>query len=118
MSRVNKMLAIVLIVMFVGSVLSGCSNSAPKCSDSETIELVEQITLQKIAETYGQDTANGMEISVDAIRTTESNDKTGAQQCAAQLTFKGPIGEKSFDITYKSEKTDKGDEFYVTVYGL
>jgi len=114
----NKQSGIILAVLFTGAVITGCSSSAPKCSDTETTDLVKQIAKEQLAKLQGQEIADQIEMSVDAIRTTDSNDKTGAQQCAAQLTLKGPNGENSLDITYTSEKTDKGDEFFVNVYGL
>lgn len=106
------------VLFIVAFGLSACSGGAPKCSAPETIELVKQIVKKELAKSLDQEKINQLEISVDAIRTTDSNEKTGAQQCAAQLKFKGSGGESTHDITYTCEKMDKGDEFYVTVYGL
>jgi len=104
--------------IIVLGVVSGCSNSAPKCSDEKTINLVKQIAKEKLVASFGEKSANMIELSIGAIRTTDSNEKTGTQQCAAQLTMKGEGGSKSADFTYKVEKTDDGEEFFVTAYGL
>lgn len=98
--------------------LSACSSSAPRCSDEETKELVKQIVVEELQKGLPSDAVAKIEISVDAIRTTDTDEKTGAHSCAAQLNLKGPGGAQKHDITYTSEKTDDGDEFYVTVYGL
>lgn len=105
-----------LLLLMVSGVFP--SSGAPKCSDIETTNLVKQIATEKLVGALGQKVANQIKLSVGAIRTTNFNKQTGAQQCAAQLTVKGKAGTKTFDITYKSEKTDDGDEFFVTVYGL
>lgn len=105
-----------LLLLMVSGVFS--SSGAPKCSDTGTINLVKQIAKEKLVAAIGQKAAKTIELSVGAIRTTNYNEKTGAQQCAAQLSLKGESGTKNLDITYKSERTDNGDEFFVTVYGL
>ncbi len=105
-----------LLLLMVSGVFP--SSGAPKCSDTETINLVKQIAKEKLVAGMGQKAADTLKLSVGAIRTTDSNEKTGTQQCAAQLTVKGKGGENTIDFTYKSEKTDKGDEFLVTAYGL
>ena len=106
-----------VIGIFILVLVSGCSNSAPKCSDQKTIDLVLQIAKQELAKKLSQETLDKVGMNLDAIRTTESDEKTGKQKCAAQMIFKGPGGESKADITYASEKTDKGEQ-YVTVYGL
>lgn len=119
MNNINITKVILLsLLFFAGFFFTGCSSSAPKCSDTETTDLVEQITRQELAKLYGQEASNGFQITLAAIRTTDINDKTGAQTCAADVTLKGADGTHSAPITYTSELADKGDEFYVTVYGL
>lgn len=105
-----------LLLLTVSGVFS--STGAPKCSDARTVSLVKQIAREKLVRLVGQGAANSIKISVGAIRTTDFNEKTGSQQCAAQLSVEGKAGTKNLDITYKSEKTDNGDKFFVTVYGL
>lgn len=106
------------VVLIGGLLLAACSNSAPKCADKPTIDLVLQIAREEIVRQLGQPMVNQLEMRLDAIRTTASDSKTGAQQCAAQLIFKGPAGESKSDITYKSERTDQDGRQYVTVFGL
>ena len=107
--------ALVVSAVFLSA---GCSNSAPKCSDKETLDLVKEIAMDTLVEQIGRDFASKVSFAVNAIRTTDVNEKTGAQECAAELEISGPAGVNSIDITYTSEKTYKADEFYVTVYGL
>ena len=111
-------------IVYVGAALviiatlGACSQSAPKCSDSETVQLVKEITRDEMVSQLGQEVSDSIKLEVGAIRTTDFNEKTGSQECAAQLSMTGPGGTETADITYTSEKTDAGKEFYVTVYGL
>lgn len=104
--------------MIIVGALSGCSDTAPKCSDSETQDLVIEISKEELAKQAGKQVADSVTLKLSAIRTTDYNEKTGSQQCVADLELKGQGGTKSIEITYKTELTDDGDEFYVTVYGL
>lgn len=102
-----------LLLSAVGLV-SACSNNVPKCSDPEAADLVLEITLDEIANSYGQARADELSLSLDAIRTTDENDKTGAFDCAAVIDN----GEGTeFPITYTVEVTDD-KRTYVTVFGL
>ena len=109
---------IVMLALCMGVI--GCTNSAPKCSDSETKDLVIHIAHDEMAKLYGQEKAKQIEMELSAIRTTDQNEKTGKYSCAAELIFKGPSGEEleKGAITYTSEITDDGDNFYANVYGL
>mgnify|MGYP006113370931 CR=1 FL=1 len=111
----RTMLALPLIAL-----LAGCSPSVPKCGDSETTDLVKQIANEEMISQLGAESAKLFSYSVNAIRTTDENDKTGAFECAAQLEIhasnKGNSNE--IPITYTVEMTDDGEEFYVNVYGL
>lgn len=119
MRKFSKMAKAIIIALGLASLVfiayALMDNSAPKCSDKGTKNLVLEIVREKLNQVTD---ASGMQIRLNAIRTLESNDKTGAQMCAAQLHFSGSGKETTLDITYKSEKTDKGGEFFVTVYGL
>lgn len=102
-------------------ILAGCSSSAPKCSDSETTDLVLEISYEELARQLGSDLTSVMEkfnLAVNAIRTTDENEKTGAYACAAQLDFIGEGNSESLPITYTVELTDDGEQFYVSVLGL
>lgn len=91
--------------------LSACSNNVPACSDPQATDLVLEITDREL-QLHGLG-ANETSISVDAIRTTGENDKTGAFDCAAELSINGA----AYPITYTVEMTDDNRP-YVTVYGL
>ncbi|NGZ15670.1 hypothetical protein HGG78_18345 [Vibrio aestuarianus] len=108
-------LALPLIVL-----LGGCSPSAPKCGDSETTDLVKEIANDEMINQLGAEAAKIFSYSVNAIRTTDENDKTGAFECAAQLDIHASTTGQSNEIpiTYTVEMTDDGEQFYVNVYGL
>lgn len=105
-------------------ILASCSSTAPKCGDSETLNLVEQI----LAENTVYD-----EFELIYIRTTDKNEETGSFECAANVKMKNTNGgvnfmadnlidmvgvDKEISITYTVELTDSRDEFFVQVYGL
>lgn len=105
-------------VLAIAVTVSACGQSAPKCSDQATTDLVKEISRDELVSQLGQEVSDSIKLKVEAIRTTDFNEKVGSQECAAQLTMSGPGGSESLDITYTSEKTDDGEEFYVTVFGL
>jgi len=111
-------LGLIITAMFLGGSLTGCSQSVPTCSDSEATDLVLQISNAEIVKVHGQEAAKTLELEVQAIRTTDTNSKTGAFSCAANLSMKGPKGSDNVPITYTVEMTDNGEEIYVNVYGL
>ena len=100
-------------------VLASCSQSAPKCGEKEVTDLVTQIAGREMANQIGAEAAKAFSYEVQAIRTTGSNEKTGAQQCAAELKIKASNGGvNELPITYTVERTDDGKQFYVNVFGL
>lgn len=105
---------LILIVMAVFT-LSGCSKSAPKCSDAGTVKLASDIVKQEAQKMIP---ANDMTVKIDNIRTTGSDDKTGAQFCAGEALIDSvsmpAVKGTKLQITFKSELTDKKDQ-YVTV---
>lgn len=113
-----KRFARVALLSGIAMFAAGCSKSAPKCSDQTTIDLVFDITKRELQKTIAQEAIDSISLSLHAIRTTSTDDKTGAQSCAAQLVMKGERGEAPIDITYKSERTDKDNQQIVTVWGL
>ena len=113
----NNKFSVFTLALFLGAI-SGCSNNAPECSDSETKQLVLEIAKDEIKKQAGERVANAVSLSLAGVRTTDFNEKTGSQQCAAELKMSGKNGTKSIDVTYTSELVDDTDEFYVTVYGL
>jgi len=109
-----------LLIVLLAALIVGCSSSVPECSDTEVIDLVKEITNDELIEKMGSEAANKVELTVDSIRTTDINDKTGAFDCAAQLGVSSSMNDYSdeFPITYTVEQTDDGDEFYINVFGL
>ena len=76
---------------------------------------MKQIAKDAIAEEVGRSMADQTLLSVEAIRTTDENEKTGALECAAELII---LPQRNvFPITYTVEATDDNG-FYVTVYGI
>jgi hypothetical protein len=100
--------------------ISGCSQSVPKCGDTETTDLVKQIADREMGNQLGSEAAKMFSYTVGAIRTTSTNEQTGAHECAAQLgiTASNTGQTNEIPITYTVEMTDNGEEFYVNVYGL
>lgn len=100
--------------------ISGCSQSVPKCGDTETTDLVKQIADREMGNQLGSEAAKMFSYTVGAIRTTSTNEQTGAHECAAQLgiTASNTGQTNEIPITYTVEMTDNGDEFYVNVFGL
>ncbi|MBD1584170.1 hypothetical protein [Pseudoalteromonas sp. S16_S37] len=68
----------------------------------------------------GEDSAKLFTYEVLGIRTTNTHDKTGAHECAADLSIiASTTGKnKEIPITYTVELTDNGEEFYVEASGL
>lgn len=100
--------------------ISGCSNTVPACSDTVTVDLVKEIADREMARQFGPNVASLFSYSVEAIRTTWTDEQTGAHECAAQLTMTASNTGQTDEgpITYTVELTDAGDEIFVNVYGL
>lgn len=109
----GKQLALVCIFGSI-VVLGGCSNSVPTCSDKRTTDLAIDITKGELKKQLGAALVQSIKFSVDSIRTTDTNDKTGAFKCAAELKMAGPEKENVVPIWYTVEATDDGN-FYVSV---
>lgn len=107
-------------------------SSGLSCSSAATQELVANIAREQIPKDsymmFVVDEKN-TKISLKAIRTQAT--ENASVRCAASivytLAFKGQGAEPARapleqvlnrDITYKVEKTDRGDQLYATVYGL
>jgi hypothetical protein len=104
-----SIVAIVLALIF-----SGC-NSTPKCSDSETIELLDEILNKSFIK---------FTIDPTTIRTIDENSKTGMYTCKVQAkmelgdTFSGNKfleNMQTQDLTYTVVLTDDKKSFYVEV---
>ncbi|HIF9347075.1 TPA: hypothetical protein ACX6RX_003186 [Photobacterium damselae] len=105
-----------LFLALTGTILVGCNQSmAPKCSAPETVSLVKEISNREISKKFGPETAKQFTYNLQAIRTTDVNKDVGSWACAAQLDMSFQGKNTSVDINYTVEKTDKGDQFYVTI---
>jgi len=73
-----------------------------------------------MVEQHGEEDVAKVTLSLGAFRTTDTNEKTGALQCASQMTI--TINETNQqdtkEIEYQVELTDNGEHIYVTVYDL
>ena len=69
-----------VLALPVIAILAGCSPPVPKCGDSETVDLVKQITNKEMSSQLGAEAAKLFSYSVNAIRTTDENDKTGIEE--------------------------------------
>ena len=102
---VNKLTCIVVILLLASALIS-CSKSAPKCSDTITIEKVEELVRSKTE-------IESLPLELTVIRTNKSDEETGRQECAALAIFEGFYGSSvEVPITYSSELTDKKNEHY------
>jgi hypothetical protein len=98
----------------------GGAVSVPKCGDQEATDLVKQIAGREMGNQLGAEAAKMFSYTIGAIRTTSTNEQTGAHECAAQLgiTANDTGQTNEILITYTVEMTDNGEEFYVNVFGL
>lgn len=110
----------IIPVAVMAFAIAGCSQSVPKCGDKETTDLVKQIANREMGNQLGAEVAKMFTYTVSAIRTTSTNEQTGAHECAAQLgvTASNTGQTNELPITYTVEMTDNGKEFYVNVFGL
>ncbi len=96
--------------------LTGCDKEAPKCSDERTTNLAIEIVKEQFLSMFTGGKEIG-EITISTIRTIEHDKETGAYLCKGKITI-APKDETKpviLPITYKSESTDDGKEFYVSV---
>lgn len=108
------------VVAFAIVLITGCSPSVPTCSDLNTTALVEIIADREMANQLGAEEAETFTYRVSSIRTTHTNQQTGAYECAAQLEISALDTDLTSEIpiTYTVELIDNKDEFYVNVFGL
>ena len=107
-------------LVFAALAVSGCSPTVPKCGDEEVTDLVKQIADEEMNNQLGAELAELFSYEVGAIRTTATNEKTVAYECAAELsiTASNTGMTNKAPITYTVEMTDDGEQFYVNVFGL
>ena len=100
-------------------ILTACTPSVPKCSDDQTKALVKEIAGREMEKQLGAEAAKTFSYDVQAIRTNNTNEKTGAHECSAELKIKHTNGvENIIPITYTVEKTEDAGQLYVNVFGL
>lgn len=101
-----------------GLMVASCSNEAPSCASKEVQDTVIKIYREGMEKVAGAAVVASIKLELDAIRTTSTDEKTGAHMCAAQMKVTGPGPGGNIDVTYKVENTEKSGEFYVTVFDL
>ena len=112
-----------LLALGALGLLSGCSNSPPKCADSEATEVVLQIVTHSIEEnwsTFFKNNGIQYQAALSDERTIEKNKDTGSYNCAATVAVNTNHKwfTKSVNITYTTERTEDSGKPYVTVYGF
>lgn len=106
-----------LSALTVAALISGCSTSIPECGDQKSVDLVTEKVMTELKK-QGGGKADEVDIKISSIRTQNTNEQTGAQQCAAELNLTMDNGRTANGpITYTIEKTDE-DELFVSVEGL
>ena len=96
--------------------LSGCGGT-PACGDNETKALVIDIAKDELIKQGMSEIMPKLKFSVDNIRTSSHDKSVDKYECAADFKM---IGDKTetISITYTSQNTDDGDNFYVEVNGF
>ena len=61
-------------VFVIAFMLPACSPSVPKCSDTETINLVKEIAGREMRKQVGEEAAKAFSYAVEAIRTTNTHE--------------------------------------------
>ena len=79
---------------------------------------MKQIANKQLLRVYGKVYTDRLNLTVENIRTSSFDEKTGKYECAADLKATGDLSSKSIPIRYTSELIDDKDGFYVQVYGL
>lgn len=102
------------LMLLVG--LSGCGGT-PKCSDSETKDLVIEIAKGQLKKAGMGSLIPKLDFEVENIRTTKHHKDVDSYECAADFKMEGDK-VKTLPITYTVQSTDDGDKFYVNVYGF
>ena len=108
------------LVLLFGTASFPLVGLSPTCSSKDVTQLVTEIAGEAMEEQVGLKAALLFSYEVDYIRTTDANEKTGTQECAAELKLNHrETGDTNkLPITYTVENTDDGEGIYVNVYGL
>lgn len=109
--------ALAIILLMVVSLVP--FQGVPKCGSSDVTTLVTQIADREMTKQLGVKAAKMFTYKVQTIRTTNTDENTGAHECASDLKIINNNGKSnSIPITYTVEKTDDGKNIYVNVFGL
>lgn len=106
--------------VLIAAAITGCTKPVPKCNDDESVALVKQIADTEMGNQLGVEAAKIFSYKVNYIRTQNTDKKTGAHECAADLliTASNTGDSNTLPITYTVELTDDGEQVYVNVFGL
>lgn len=110
-----------LSILLIAILTTGCNKMAPKCDNGSVIDTVKKISHDELIrqlQVLGKEVdEKKLKLSIDAIRTSETDKDTGSHSCKANLNIMVDNNKKAYPITYTVEKAEKG-QFYVEVYGL
>ena len=103
-------------VLMVFMMLLWDVSGTPKCNDTQTKELVKQISLGEFKKLGMSE----MSFKLSNIRTSAYHKEIDKYECAAELTILNGMGiELSLSpISYTSQMTEDSGNFYVEVFGL
>ena len=107
---------VLLVFLFVGM-----GSGTPSCSNADVQETVLEIVNRELKKQIFFNSDELLNISLQYIRTTDTNEKTGANACAAEVTFENKQNralKNSSQITYTVQNIEGEAGFYVNVYGL
>jgi len=101
-----KNIVINSLIFAIILLLSGCGNDTPKCSDAQTVKLVNSIYDKQMS--YIKQLNLNFTISLDetTIRTISEDDKTGLYTCQGDILANSNMDKEVFGMLKKSlEKT-------------
>ncbi len=110
--------SIYVLAFLAVAAFTGCSQSVPGCNSDSAVQLVKQIAGEELERQVGSDLAREFSFAVEAVRTTRTDEQTGAHDCAAELHMHGISESNNLPIEFTVENTDDGEHVYVNVYGL
>jgi hypothetical protein len=107
----KKLILVALLAM--AAITTGCTQSAPGCSDERTVGSVVKIIKDKIGlSAQSAEQQQQLKLTIDAIRTVKSDKGTGAQTCEGDLLMTSDkTGQVKIPIEFKSELTDKKEHY-------
>lgn len=111
----------ILSILLMTVLTTACTRMAPKCDSSDVINTVKELSndemLRQLKVLGKKIDKNQLKLSIDTIRTAETDKDTGSHACKANLNIMYNNEKQTVPITYTVENAEKG-QFYVEVYGL